>query len=1106
MTAARPAGGARATFPASFAQQRLWFLDHLQPDGAAYNLSVAVRLDGPFAAAVLDRALSEVVARHDSLRTTFVSDAGVPAQVVAPPAPRPLPVDDVSSLPAQDRDAALARILAAEATAPFDLKAGPLVRARLVRLARESHAFIVVGSHIVVDGISIALLFKELSALYAAFADGKPSPLAPPASQFSDYVAWQREHVRGPELDRQMAYWRERLAGELPPTELPPDRARGAAPSGRAGRLAVRLAAPEAAGALVELCRQEKAPPFAGVLAAFALLLQRYTGHDDVLVGSPFGNRSRTGEDAAAGARFSKWLLSIGFYAETVVLRTSLAGDPSFRALLGRARDEIAGAAAHVDVPFEKIVEVLRPAREAGLNPFFQIMLSYLAAPDTSLTLPGVTVTRLDVPAGGAMFDLLVQVEDARDGLRGYFTYDADLFDQATVERFAANLTQVLAAAVAAPDAAISAVSALADAERTRLLTDWNDTAVDAFPDCVHAEIERQVARTPRRVAVRAGDVELTYEELERRANQLARHLRFLGVGPGGFVGIALPRGPAMVLAVLATLKAGGAYVPLDPAYPEARLAQMIEDSGLGVVITLTEIEHELARAGSGALPLTGTNVVCLDAAVEILARLPDTKPEGDGGPKPEDLAYVIYTSGSTGKPKGVMLEHRLVTNFFAGMDRVLGPARADSQLPGVWLAATSLSFDISVLELLWTLARGFTVVVQTHEDKAGAFAATVAAHGVTHFQCTPSMASLLVADPDARAALGALSTMLVGGEALAPALAEELLAALGGALFNMYGPTETTIWSTAWKVDRAALARGEPMSIGRPIANTTVYVLDAHRQLTPLGVPGELYIGGAGVARGYLQRPELTEERFVPNPFGAGRLYRTGDLCRWRADGDDARLEFLGRLDHQVKIRGHRIELGEIEAAVREVGGVRDVVVIARADGAGQRLVAYMAGAAPTPTDLKRLLRERLPEPMVPSVFVVLEQLPLTPNGKVDRKALPAPEELAAERSASDELVGFVAPRTPTEQAIGEIWCEVLNLPRVSIYDNFYDLGGHSLLSPQVMHRIEERLKKRLNVAELILQNLAQVAAKCDQAPAVGAPRSRGVLGALKRMIVKSD
>jgi amino acid adenylation domain-containing protein len=1106
VTAARPSGGAHATLPASFAQQRLWFLDHLQPDGAAYNLPVAVRLDGPLDAAVLERALAEVIARHESLRTTFASDAGVPVQVVASPAPTALPVDDVSSLSYGARDAALERILAAEATAPFDLRAGPLVRARLVCLGPEAHAFLVVASHIIADGISIALLFKELSVLYVAFAAGKPSPLQPPASQFSDYVAWQREHVRGAQLDQQMAYWRERLTGELPPTELPPDHARSPAPSGRAGRLRAQLTTPEGTGALVTLCRQEQAPPFAGVLAAFALLLQRYTGHDDVLVGSPFGNRSRTGEDAAAGARFSKWLLSIGFYAETVVLRTSLAGDPSFRALLGRARDVIAGAAAHVDVPFEKIVETLRPAREAGLNPFFQIMISYLAAPDTSFNLPGVAVTRLDVPAGGAMFDLLVQVEDARDGLVAHLTYDADLFDRATIARFAANLTRTLEAAVASPDAAISSVPALADSERGRLLTEWNDTAVESPPGCVHAEIEVQVARTPQRVAVRAGDVELTYAELERRANQLARHLRFLGVGPGGFVGIALPRGPAMVLAVLATLKAGGAYVPLDPAYPEARLAQMIEDSGLGVVVTLTEIEHELALAGSGSLPLTGTNVVCLDAAVEILARLPDTKLE-DGGAQPGDLAYVIYTSGSTGKPKGVMLEHRLVTNFFTGMDRVLGPPRAESQLPGVWLAATSLSFDISVLEILWTLARGFTVIVQTDEDKAGAFAATVAAHGVTHFQCTPSMASLLVADPEARAALGSLSTMLVGGEALAPALAEELLAALGGELFNMYGPTETTIWSTAWKVDRAALARGEPMSIGRPIANTTVYVLDAHRQPTPMGVPGELYIGGAGVARGYLGRPELTEERFVPSPFGPGRLYRTGDLCRWRPDGrEQARLEFLGRLDHQVKIRGHRIELGEIEAAVREVGGVRDVVVVARADESGQRLVAYIAGPAPTPADLRRLLRERLPEPMVPSAFVVLEQLPLTPNGKVDRKALPAPEELAAERSAAEDLVGFVAPRTPTEQALGEIWCEVLNLPRVSIYDNFYDLGGHSLLSPQVMHRIEERLKKRLNVSELILQNLAQVAAKCDQAPTVGAPRSRGVLGALKRIIVKSD
>jgi acyl-coenzyme A synthetase/AMP-(fatty) acid ligase len=466
-------------------------------------------------------------------------------------------------------------------------------------------------------------------------------------------------------------------------------------------------------------------------------------------------------------------------------------------------------------------------------------------------------------------------------------------------------------------------------------------------------------------------------------------------------------------------------------------------------------------------------------------------------------LAYVIYTSGSTGLPKGVMIEHRTVTNFFAGMDRVLG-ARTR---PGVWLAATSLSFDISVLELLWTLARGFTVVVQAEDDKAGSFAAAVRAHGVTHFQCTPSMAGLLVADPEARAALGQLEALLVGGEAVSPPLARELAAALRGDLYDVYGPTETTIWSTSARVDRDEAARAQAISIGRPLANTTVYVLDPRREPVPVGVAGELYIGGAGVARGYLRRPELTAERFVANPFGEGRLYRTGDLCRWLPDG---RLEFLGRVDHQVKIRGHRIELGEVEHALREAAGLREVVVVARPAAAGQpggdRLVAYLAGAAPPAGELRRLMRERLPEPLVPSAFVVLDGLPLTPNGKIDRKALPAPEDApgAAGDPAEEEVPHVVEPRTPTEQAIAEIWRELLGVKRVSIYDNFFDLGGHSLLSPQVMHRIEARLAKRLNVAELILQNLAQVAAKCDRAPAVEARKARSVLGALKRILSK--
>jgi len=1063
-------------FPASYSQQRLWFLDQLQPGSGAYNVPTAVRLQGTLHAAHLERALNEVVARHESLRTTFASEAGVPVQVVTPTLTIPLPLEDLSALPADAREARLARFLAEAASVPFDLKDGPLIRACLVRLAPDDHVFLVNTSHIVTDGISVGLIFGELSKLYAAFASGQPSPLPPVGIQYADYALWQKDFLQGPELERLMSYWRERLSGELPPSELPPDRPRPPVRSGRGNRLRVRVLQRDGAEALAALCRQEKTSSFSGLLAAFALLMQRYTGQDDVLLGSPFGNRSRTEIEE-----------SVGFYAATVVLRMNLAGDPTFRELLGRAREVIAGAAAHQDVPFEKIVEVLKPARAASANPFFQIMIGYLLAPDTALELPGVTITPVDAPHGDSMFDLLVQLEEARDGLVGYFTYSSDLYDGDTVARQAANFQRVIGAAVAAPDEPISKLAALADTERERLLVEWNETAVDAPPACIHAEVERQAARTPKAIAVRTGDAALTYEELERRANRLAAHLRGLGVGPDGLVGICLPRGNDMVVAVLATLKAGGGYLPLDPAYPRPRLEQMIVDSQVGVVVTTSALR--------GDLPLGEARAVCVDGDAGAIA----AHAEGpvDGGARPETLAYVIYTSGSTGTPKGVMLEHRNVTNFFAGMDRVLGD-RAGNVRPGVWLAVTSLSFDISVLELLWTLTRGFTVIVAADDDKAGAFAATVAAHGVTHFQCTPSMAGLLVADAASRAALGELEAMLVGGEALSTDLARALRGALvhPGVLIDVYGPTETTIWSTAWKVT------GDDISIGRPLANTTLYVLDARREPVPIGVAGELYIGGAGVARGYLRRPELTGERFVPNPFGEGRLYRTGDLVRYRGDGN---VEFLGRLDHQVKIRGHRIELGEIEAALRELAGARDVVVVARPGPSDdQRLVAYIAGAAPTAADLRRLLRERLPEPMVPSAFVVLERLPLTPNGKIDRKALPEPQVSAAAAPGAAGDDGHVAPRTPTEQAIAEIWKQVLGVARVSVYDNFFDLGGHSLLSTQVMHHIEERLKKRLNVAELIMQNLAQVSAKCDQATAVEATRGRGVFGVLKRMISK--
>jgi amino acid adenylation domain-containing protein len=612
---------------------------------------------------------------------------------------------------------------------------------------------------------------------------------------------------------------------------------------------------------------------------------------------------------------------------------------------------------------------------------------------------------------------------------------------------------------------------------------------------CLHAAFARRAAREPGRVAVRSGARALTYDELERDANGLAAHLKGLGVGPEALVGIALPRGLEMVTTVLATLEAGGAYVPLDPSYPQARLAQVIEDARPAVVVTTSAVR--------AALTLGTAKAVCLDTDADTIAGPSASAGDVDGGARPDSLAYVIYTSGSTGTPKGVMIEHRMVGNFFAGMDRLLGASPDAGGTPGVWLAGTSLSFDISVLELLWTLTRGFTVIVQPEEDKVRSFSESVAAHGVTHFQCTPSMAGLLVADAEARAALGALQVMLVGGEALPPSLAHELLGALRGRLFNVYGPTETTIWSTAWPVDGDALARGEPVSIGSPLLNTTLHVLDEHGALVDAGAEGELHIGGAGVSRGYLRRPELTAERFLPNPFGGGSLYKTGDLVRARGEGQ---LEFLGRLDHQVKIRGHRVELGEIEHAVRECAGVREVVVIAH-DGApgapeARRLVAYIGGAAPTAPDLRRLLRDRLPEPMVPSAFVVLDKLPLTPNGKIDRKALPPPEAAPAPGADDDGAEsGYVAPSTPTEKIVAAIWCEVLGLPRVSLYDTFFDLGGHSLLSPRVMQLIELRLEKSLNVSELFLQNLAQVAARCDRAPSMR-PKAGGVLGALRRVI----
>ncbi|HYN23135.1 MAG TPA: amino acid adenylation domain-containing protein, partial [Thermoanaerobaculia bacterium] len=748
----------------------------------------------------------------------------------------------------------------------------------------------------------------------------------------------------------------------------------------------------------------------------FCVFLRRHTGGDDVALGTPVANRGRPELEPL-----------IGLFANTLVLRAELAGDPGFLEALERLRLASLDAIAHQELPFERLVEELQPDRDLSRNPLFDVLFSYREGEIESLRLPGLQVEPMDSGTGTAKFDLSLSVSRSEDRLRRLrlrLEYATDLFEPATAQRLAERLQVLLADVSENPSRRISELALLSEAEHRQLLVDWNQTGAEVPEAGIHELIERQAKRTPQAVALAAGaGITWSYAELEAGANRLARHLQRLGVGPEVPVGIHLERSPAMVAAVLAVLKAGAAYLPLDPAYPADRLAFMLADSAAPVVITSRDLPG--LPAGPRAIFLDD-----LDWA------------EGDGGrrlPRADaSLAYVLYTSGSTGKPKGVQVTHRNVVNFFAAMDAVLGTE------PGTWFAVTSLSFDISVLELLWTLARGFRVVIPDEERR---FSEQIVEHGATHLQCTPSLAQALAAEPEAREALRPLRKLLLGGEALPAALAEDLAGLLEGELLNMYGPTETTVWSATHRVEAG---RGA-VPIGRPVANTTVYLLDPAGKPAPLGIPAELAIGGLGVTRGYLKRPDLTAERFVPDPFSSRpgeRLYRTGDLARWRSCGE---LEFLGRLDHQVKVRGHRIELGEVETALERHPGVARAVVMAH----DERLVAYVVGRqtpAPAAAELRDWVRRELPEAMVPSLVVELEALPLTPNGKIDRKALPAPEAARSGEAAA-------APQGPLEELLASVWREMLGVESVGREESFFELGGHSLLVMRIVARLRDVL-----------------------------------------------
>ncbi len=1039
----------------SFAQQRLWFLEKFDPGSNAYHIPRALRVHGVLDVEALRFALNAIVARHEALRTNFRDQGGEPVQVVRSDASVELRELDLTPLPKADAETELARVFRDETRRPFQLGTDLMLRGVVARLGPEDHGLLLVMHHIAADGWSMGIFIRELVELYDAHRAGRPVTLPPLPIQYADFSVWQRQWLSGTELARQLDYWKRQLAG-APALEMPTDHPRPAV-LGSAGERQTLMIPTALHEAMKAVGKQSGTTLFMTLLAAFQVLLHRYTGQDDISVGSPIAGRNRAETEAL-----------IGLFLNTLVLRADLSGDPTFPVLLKRVKEVALGAFAHQDMPFERLVEELRPERSTSRTPLFQVMFNLQTAPKDKLELAGLSLQTVEVDSGTTKFDLTLSLYEGPNGLKAYASYNTDLFDGATITRFLGHYQNLLASIAAHPDLPLSQLPIIDDGESEQLLVTWNQTRAD-FPSqlCLQEMVGEQAGRTPSAVAISCAGKDLSYADLDRRSNQLARLLKREGVGAESLVGILCGRSIDMVVGMLAVLKAGGAYVPLDPAYPRDRLAFMIADSGLSVLLTQQKLVD--------TLPEHQAKVIRLDAdRPQIDAEDPEKL---ERCATPASLAYVIYTSGSTGKPKGVQIEHSALVNFLHSMKERPGLSSKDRLL-----AVTSLSFDIAGLELWLPLTVGahVEVTVEAEVMDGKSLSRKIVESGITVVQATPSTFQLLSAT--GWQALRGVK-VLVGGEAVPRELATRLCENAASA-WNMYGPTETTIWSTVQQLS----SQPGPVFIGRPINNTQIYILDGARGLAPIGVPGELYIGGAGLSRGYLGRSELTAERFIPSPFDPApgtRLYRTGDLCRYRPDGT---IEFIRRIDHQVKLRGYRIELGEIEAVLGAHPAVREVVAVVREDSPGDpRLCAYLAlrpSAQATAAELRDHVRQKLPDYMLPSAFLTLEALPRTPNNKIDRKALPAPEAGAGTASR-----GFVAPRNAVEEKLAQIWRDTLRLPTVSVTDSFFDLGGHSMLAAQMMTAVEAAFNKTIPLAALFvnqtIEQLARLYTVADAVPA---------------------
>ncbi len=1038
----------RGTAPLSFFQDNLYFFDKLEPNSFVYNMPEACHLQGDLNIDALQQSVDAIVDHHEILRTNYSSDNNTPIQVITPSRAVELQVIDLQKYANENQDKQIQRLLEQESQRPFDLASDSMLRVCLLKLAPQEHILLLVMHHIASDGWSIGVFWRHLTQLYTAFSQGQQNPLTPLPIQYADYAIWQKKWLSEEVLDHHLNYWKQKLTGANPVLELPTDRSRPAVLTycGDSQAIAISTTLTQS---LKQLCRLEGVTLYMALLAAFKILLYRYSGQEDIIVGSPIAGRNRAEVEEL-----------IGIFINSLVLRTDLSGNPSFKALLEQVRSTTLDAYTHQDLPFEKLVEELKPERSLSYHSIFQVMFALQDTPEI-LQFPGLDWTPLELKEKAALPELTLSLEEKEGGMVGFWNYNTDLFDASTISRMSENFQTLLASIVANPQQNISALPLTSSAEKTRLL-EWSQFNISEQKqkDCYHQLFEHQVKQTPHEIAVIYEDQQLTYETLDSKANQLAHHLRTLGIGPDQIVGICLERSLEMAIGFLGIFKAGGAYLPLDPKYPSERLAFMLEDSQAPIILTQKHLVE--------TLPAHQAQVICLDEDWPDISTQSEAQPPNQT--TQDSLAYIIYTSGSTGKPKGVMIPHRGLVNHNLAMAKQFELEGGDRVLQ-----FASISFDIAVEELFPTWLSGATVVLRPDDiiSSITRFLEFVALKQITILnfptafwhELVNGMQQLKCDLPEA------VRLVVVGGEKASRSVYTTWKELVGERCrwLNTYGPTETSVTATAYEPGVEVETDSSPteIPIGCPIDNVQIYVLDQHLQPVPIGVPGELHIGGAGVARGYLNRPELSDEKFIPHPFSQepnAKLYKTGDLVYYRPDGN---IMFLGRGDDQVKIRGFRIELGEIESALEQHPNVKEAVILAREDQPGdKRLVAYVVadqGQLST-AEIRRYLKERLPVYMVPSAFVMLEAFPLTPNGKVDRRSLPAPDLSRIEQDDS-----FVAPRNEIEQQLAKIWSEVLRLEKVSVDDDFFELGGSSLLAVRLFQQIEQNFKTTLPLSSLL-------------------------------------